>query len=595
MYTEYKQSRLRAGGYEDRETEVKQQEEALEDYINKGQFAFSVHMETSPNFRKILMNVASERGHVHVVRYCVLKAKQDRAQKNCDHDAEYTSKYQHHPTEQQLLRQERTKQVLIHTEHQLHTLRAKMLAFLRPDDPGMRVLYERALAGLTLHERTVKEIQKFSHPFAYDGMDGHHTESIKRMDTLVMLRCEHYDKFIAQYKGRRASGDAGALAVVSWLARRKHKTFFGTRPWRLKMNDATGRAAAVTSTIEKYAIHLADEPDGKPRVGYNQDFSGQPKSFREEMMESYDLMVRAIDKGWITGWSFGLAEKWGDSTEPRIVSETSLTNGRKMAISLPAPLYWRIFFRIEPPRKNIDVVKDAWLGAGILYELARYHIALIQGGVHKRSNQDAWLEVLAYADVAPTEEAVPKGPIATATSDAHKVDHLDSLRILPGWHVTESMMNAIGPARKHLNGPHFSFTLAQSWQQGNGRNLVKELDRTALRIVPSHSWGLMNEIERIREAQVSNAIEEYHGKATVFSSLPDTLVIDVGPWTGRNAYTFGSGPDFSATLTLPEEIDFRKHGRLVKNGVEAIRYELVGLLVVKRTKGDSGISGGRPG
>ena len=419
-----------------RRTDVlKEQEDALEDYINRGAFAFRVHLETSPNFRKILMNVASERGHYHVMRYCILKAKQDRAQKDVEEEAKYMSKHTHHPTDTQLLRQEKVTQVLVHAESELHALRAKMLAYASPDDPGMRVIYERMLAGVTMNERTVKEIEKFANPWVYKDTGFRHkysTESTKRTDTLVMLRCEHFDRLIVQYKGLRMRDDVGAHAVVSWLARRKREAFLGTRAWMLKMNDATGRAAALTSTLEKYAIHLADEQDGKHRVGYKWDFSGQPKSFREEMMESYHLMVSAIDNGWITDWSFGLAGKWGDSTGPRIVSETSLKNGRKMAISLPAPLYWRIFFEIDPPRKTIDVFKDAWIGAGMLYELTRYHVALIQAGVHKRSNETAWLYVLAHEDTAPTEEAVPKEPIATAAMFfPNDTKHLNSLRVLP--------------------------------------------------------------------------------------------------------------------------------------------------------------------
>ena len=186
MYTVYKQSRMRAGGYEDCEADVKHQEKVLEDYIYKDQFAFGVHMETSRNFRKILMRVALERGHVHVARYCALKAKQERAKKNCEEAEKCRCKYPHHPTDAELLRRQKAAHVLIHTEHHLHTLQAKALAHARPDDPGLRVLYERALAGLAVEERRFKEIEEFSNPLIYNGPDHHHhhhhhhTESTRR-------------------------------------------------------------------------------------------------------------------------------------------------------------------------------------------------------------------------------------------------------------------------------------------------------------------------------------------------------------------------------------------------------------------------------
>ena len=581
MFTEYKQLKSTNHAFENNcEDAVQRQEEVLEDYINRGAFGFWVHLETSPNFRKILMNLASERGHIHVVRYCVLKAKQERAEKNCEEGRDYLAKYLHHPTDQQLLRQERTKQVLVHVESELHALRAKMIAYASPDDPGLRVVYERMLAGVTGNERTVKEITKFENPFVYDGMDDHRTESTKRTDTLVMLRCEHFDFFIGRYKRKTAIGDVGAHAVVSWLSRRKRDTFFGTRAWRLKMGDATGRTAALTSTLEKYAIHLADAPDDKPKVGYKWDFSGQPKSFREEMMESYSLMVRAIDNDWISGWSFGLAGKWGDSTGPRIVSETTLMNGRKMAITLPAPPYWRIFFEIDKPRQSIDVYRDAWLGAATLYELTRYHVALIQTGVYKRCSETAWLDVLACEDGVGDEdddkdEDEERSTVITRLAQLQQMDDLDALRVLPGWHVTDAMMLAKDPAAKALKGPNFNFTLSQAWQH-NGRQLVRELDRSALKIVPSHSWSLEEELDLIRDPH-KHVIDEYYGKATVFNCLPETLAIDLTPNVKQAINT-----ETPVEIGLPMVLDFKQHASLLKLGVEAHCYELVGVLVVDR-------------
>ena len=580
MFTEFKQIKVSALGKDCEET-ASWQEETIENYIKTGAFAFSVHLETSPNFRKILMNLASERGHSYVVRYCLLKAKQHQAQKDAQEEEEYRRKYPYHPTDAQLLRQECTKQALIHAEAELHALRAKMLWMANPDDPGLRVVYERMLAGATMNERTVKEIKKFLNPFVYDGLDGNPTESTKRKDALVMLRCEHFDALAPQYKGPMGS-DAGALAIVSWLSRRKREAFFGTRAWMLKMNDATGRTVALTSTLERYAIHLADEPDGKSKVGYSWDFSGQPKSFREEMMESYKLMINAIDNGWIACWSFGLVGKWGDSTGPRIVSETTLTNGRKMAITLPAPLYWRVFFELEKPQQSIDVFSDAWIGAATLYELTRYHVALIQAGVYKRCSETAWLDVLAcedgvYDDDEDEDEDEDEVALPVA-SPFQQISDLDSLRVLPGWHITEAMMLAKDPTAKALKGPNFNFTLAQAWQQ-NGRHLMREIDRSALKIVPSHSWSLEEELDLIRDPH-KHVINEYCGKATVFSNLPDTLAIDIVSNVKQ-----AINAEASVEIGLPMVLDFNQHSALLKQGVEARCYELVGVIVVERGRG----------
>ena len=528
------------------------------------------YYEPPNGFLKLLMGAAMSKQDRTAQTYCLLKDKQQKAKVFCETWVDNEQLHPYDLSDRTIMLRESAKRNLMMIDSALFALRAQVRSEERPDDLGLRVLYERATTAVTLHTKNAKEISRAMNDcFA-------HMESIDHKKLLWQLRRDYLAATMEQQKNRLLSSgakDLGLRTVVAWLFL-KHRRMLRDEPLSKNACRSAGHIIAgydqdeddalkffeVAMIDDAVAVLWGDHTDKPNQIFWGWSWRSPPKTLEDEISEALEVMKRAITNGLVSRWVIAPAKNTDDVTGERkelLHSEVQLAHdGRWHVVSEPMPAYWLDFF-CRGARSTFDITRDAWIGAEFLLTMVTGHGRCLLRDQREPLCEGAWLDVLAYEDVEEISTA--------AAEDAPDPDEATEdteeefgFRLLPNAHIADAMQR-IHNGHQTIQSKFCHFTLEKTTMK-NGRSKTTKLDRDHLNICPRPGWTLELELECIRGGML--------GDHTVIASLPDTLLFLV---------KYKREQPTKRSLKFPATLDFANYTEALKQGVEPKQYELVGV------------------